>query len=109
MCQGKNTFICHDLISEYLVEPYSHNTLTTHNDLGLRSLLHARPIWPHLLWNHLLPCYAYHPLALDKHPPFHIYDVAPTCHLVNHRLPHENQSLPKMGSLEKDRISPSHF
>ena len=102
VCQGKNAFIRRDLISEYSVEPCSHNTLTTHNDLRLRPLLHACPIWPHLLWNHLLPRYAYHPIALDKHPPFHIYDISPIRHLVNHYLPHENRSLPEMDPLEKD-------
>ena len=104
--QGKNAFIRHDLISEHSVELCSHNTLTTHNDLRLRPLLHAHPIWPHLLWDHLLPRYAYHPIALDKHAPFHICDVAPIHHLVNHHLLHENWSLPKMDSLGKADPSP---
>ena len=100
--QGKNTFICCNLLSKYSVEPCSHNTLTTHNDCRFHPLLHAYPIWPHLLWNHMLPHYAYHPIALDKHAPFHIYDVPPIHHLVNYHLPHENWSLPEMDSLEKD-------
>ena len=107
--QGKNAFIRHNLISEYSVEPCSHNTLTTHNDLRRRPLLHACPIWPHLLWNHLLPHYAYYPITLDQHSPCYIYDVAPIRHLVNHYLPHENRSLPEMDPLEKDWISPSHL
>ena len=57
----------------------------------------------------MLPRYAYYPITLDKHAPFRIYDVAPIHHLVNHRLLHENQSLPKMDSLEKDQVSPSHL
>ena len=102
MRQGKNAFIHHDLTSAYSVKPCSHNTLTTHNDIRLRPLLHACPIWSHLLWNNLLPCYAYHPITLDKHSPFHIYDDTPIHHLVNHYLPHENRSLPKMDPLEKN-------
>ena len=50
----------------------------------------------------MLPHYAYCPLTLDKHSPFHIYDVTPIRHLVNHCLSHENQSLSEMDSLEKD-------
>ena len=57
----------------------------------------------------MLPRYAYHPIALDKHAPFDIYDVTPIHHLVDHCLLHENQSLPKMDSLGKDQIAPSHF
>ena len=109
MRQGKNAFIRRDLISEYSVEPCSHNTPTTRNDLCLRPLLHASPIWSYLLRNHMLPRYAYHPITLDKHTPFYIYDITPICHLVNHCLLHENWSLPKMDSLGKDRIAPSHL
>ena len=109
MRQGKNAFIRRDLISEHSVEPCSHNTLTTHNDLRLRPLLHACPIWPHLLWHHMLPRYAYHPIALDKHASFHIYDVTPIRHLVNHRLPHKDRSLPEMDSLGENRITTSHL
>ena len=109
MRQGKNTFIRRDLISEHLIELCSHNTLTTHNDLRLRPLLHACPIWSHLLWQHMPSRYAYHLIALDKHTPFYIYDVAPIRHLVNHCLLHENRSLPEMDSLGKNRITPSHF
>ena len=93
MRQGKNTFIRRNLISEYSVEPCSHNTLTTHNDLRPRPLLNACPIWPHLLQHYMLPCHAYHPITLDKCAPFYIYDVTPIRHLVNHRLLHENRSL----------------
>ena len=57
----------------------------------------------------MLSRYAYHPITLDKHAPFHIYDVTPICHLVDHRLLHENRSLPEMDSLGKDRITPSHL
>ena len=83
--------------------------LTTYNDLQLRPLLHACPIWSHLLWHHMLPRYAYHLITLDKHAPFHIYDITPIRHLVDHCLLHENRSLPKMDPLGKDRIAPSHF
>ena len=109
MRQGKNAFICHDLISAHSVEPCFHNTLTTHNDLRPHPLLHACPIWSYLVWNHMLSRYAYHLIALDKHTPFYIYDVTPIRHLVNHHLLHENRSLPKMDSLGKDRIAPSHL
>ena len=81
----------------------------THNDFWLCPLLHACLIWSHLLWNHMLPRYAYHPLTLDKYPPFYIYDVTPTRHVVDHHLSHENRSLPKMDSLGKDQISSSHL
>ena len=57
----------------------------------------------------MLPCHAYHPSALEKHAPFHIYDVTPIYHLVNHHLLHENQSQPKMNSLGEDRFTPSHL
>ena len=53
--QGKNTFIHHNQLSIHSIEPCSHRTLTTHNDFRLRPLLHACPIWSHLLWNHLFP------------------------------------------------------
>ena len=100
--QGKKTFIHCNLISEYSVEPCSHNTLTIQNDLRLRPLLHACPIWSYLLWNHLLPRYAYHSITVDEHTPFHIYNVTPICHLVNYHLLHENQSLLEMDSLGKE-------
>ena len=105
---GKH-YLTHDQLSGYLVEPCSHNMLTAHNDLQPHPLFYAHLIWPYLLQNHMLPRYAYHPLALDKYPPFHIYDVTPTCHLVDHYLSHENWSLPEMDSLGEDRISPSHL
>ena len=105
VCQGKNIFIHRDLISEYSVAPTTH----LQNDLRLCPLLHACPIWSHLLWDHLLPCYAYHLIALDKYPPIHIYDDTPISHLVNHYLPYENQSLPEMDSLGKEWIPPSHL
>ena len=106
---GQNTFIRQNLISEYSVEPCFHNTLTSRNDLRLHPLLHACPIWSYLIRDHMLPCYAYHSITLDKHAPFHIYDVTPICHLVNYRLLHENQSLPKMDCLGENWIAPSHL
>ena len=100
--QGKNAFIHCDQLSEHSVEPCSHKTLTIQNDFRLHPLLHACPIWSHLLWNHLLPHYTFHLSDLDKYPPIRIYDVTPIRHLVNHHLLYENQSLPEMDSLGKE-------
>ena len=76
--------------------------LTLHyDDLRFHPLLHACNIWPYLLQNHLLPYYAYHLVSMDKHPSFHLYDVTPIHHLVDHHLLYENWSLPQMDSLEK--------
>ena len=57
----------------------------------------------------MLSRYAYHLITLDKHAPFYIYNVTSIRHLVDHRLLHENQSLPEVDSLGKDRITPSHL
>ena len=57
----------------------------------------------------MLPRHAYHPITLDKYTPFYIHDVTPIRYLVDHSLLHENRSLPKMDSLGKDRIAPSHL
>ena len=94
VCQGKNAFIHCDQLSVYSVKPCSYNTPTTQNDLRLRPLLHACPIWSYLLWNHLFSCHAYHISDLDKYPPIHIHDVTPIRHLVNHHLLYETRSLP---------------
>ena len=94
VCQGKNAFIHHNQFSLYLVEPCFHNTLTIQNDLRLRPLLYACPIWSHLLWDHLFPCHAYHLSDLNEYLPIHIYDVTLICHLVDHHLLYEKRSLP---------------
>ena len=45
---------------------------------------------------------AYHSITLDKYSPFHIYNVTPIHHPVDHHLLHENRSLLEMDSREKN-------
>ena len=57
----------------------------------------------------MLSRYASHPIALDNHAPFYIYDITPIRHLVDHCLLHENWGLSKMNSLGKDQITTPHL